>query len=194
MRGKIAVAACGGLLVAGVLASAAHAQAAGATVGVEGLNNNAPGVGCTYPATTGTAVGPCSVSASASGTTIDNYCREEVAVSAPPVGATVLRDGCSITLSGTLTVIRSTVGNADETAVYNCVGVGLGTLRYTPAPDSPGVGVSGPVVMTYANGVLTAEGVLFGLGPISVGEGSAVLIDPCGPEDLPHLFTAQMNL
>jgi hypothetical protein len=174
----------------------ATAQVAGATISVKWLARDGGDVNCSPPSSTGVALGSCSVSASASGTTVDNLCREEVAVSAPPVGNSVFRDGCSVSLTGSITAAMETVGDAGENVVYTCAGAGLGTLRYTPAPGSAGVGMSGPVVLTYEDGVLTAHGALINLSTVTVGEGNAIIEDPCGPDPvvLPHLFTGEINL
>ncbi len=87
-----------------------------------------------------------------------------------------------------------TAGQADETVVYTCAGAGFGTITYNPAAGSKGVSMSGPVVMTYKDGVLTAEGVLFNLSTITAGEVTATIVDPCGPDPLAHLFAGTILL
>ncbi len=181
--------------VAASLASPAHAQVAGATVGVVFANATGGSVDCDPPDSTGIdPLQTCPVGGLASGQIATNFCRETASASAPPVSFTVARAGCTVTLDGSVTGPVSTAGQSGETAVYTCFGVGLGTVSYEPAPGSPGPPMTGIVILTYVDGVLTAEGALFNLGPVTAGQITATIIDPCGPDALAHAFAGEINL
>lgn len=194
MRKELSLVFACALVAVALVPPPARAQIAGATAGVIWENPTGGAVNCNPPATTGAAVGTCTVSGSASNSHIFDYCQEFASASAPPVGATVTATGCSVSLSGRITAVMSTVGNADETAVHTCVGTGLGTLTYSPAPGSKGVSMSGPVLMTYKDGVLTFEGALINLSTITAGEATGTIIDPCGNDALAHPFAGKILL
>lgn len=196
MKRKLSIAFAGALLATSILSPVpAQAQIAGVTAGVIWENPTGGSVGCNPPASTSAPVlGTCSVSGSAGGGNVFNYCQEFASASAPPVGGTVTATGCSVSLSGTITAVMQTVGQTGETAVHTCVGAGLGTLTYTPAPGSAGVSMRGPVVMTYKDGVLTFEGALINLTTLTAGEATGTIVDPCGDDDLAHLFAGKIVL
>lgn len=191
-------------LVATAVATPARAQIAGVSVAVVFENINGATVDCDPP-TPGPKVGDisvrlgCDVSLTASGGSIPNRCQEAVSISAPPVQNGTAVTGCSVTVTGqlfgtsTATRITSDGDGGGIVAVQCSAPAGVGTATYSPSSLGGGVPMSGPVFLTYQNGIVTVAGALVNVTTISAGNIKATGIDPCGPDNLAHVFAGTIN-
>lgn len=198
-KSKCAVLAVTGLLSTAVCVSAAmpaNAQAS-VVVGVafENLTNGTT-VDCPFedPQSGGVVAGvvECSVTAHAEGGQIANHCREGASVRVDPVDVGAGSSGCSVVVGGTITVAYEGTGSSTGD-VYTCGGAGLGTATYSPSAQSVASSMTGPVLLSYDDGVLTVEGAMFNLGSVNVGHISAEGLDPCGGDNLAHPFAGVIS-
>lgn len=195
---RAAVIAVTGLVGASIGVSAAgRANAQAVVVGV--VFENLPdgtSVDCPFdvPQGGGTVAGvvECSVFAHAEGHEIQNHCVEGASVAVGPVDAGAGVSGCSVTVSGSITVAYTGAGTATGPA-YACGGAGLGTAEYTPASQGAGRPMSGPVLLSYDNGALTVDGAMVNLAGVTAGHIHADGFDPCGPDFLAHPFVGAIN-
>jgi hypothetical protein len=123
-----------------------------------------------------------------------------VSVSAPPVQNGTAVTGCSVTVEGdlfgssTATRVTSDGDGGGVVAVQCSAPAGLGTATYNPSSLGGGVPMTGPVFLTYENGVLTVAGALVSVTTtISAGNIKATGIDPCGPDSLAHVFAGTIH-
>ena len=191
-------------LAAGAVVTPARAQVAGASVGVVFENLDGATVDCDPP-TPGPKIGDmsarlgCDVSLTASGGQIQNRCQEAVSISAPPVQNGTAVTGCSVTVTGTLfgtstaTRVTSDGDGGGVVAVQCSAPAGVGTATYSPSGLGGGIPMSGPVLLTYANGVLTVAGALVNVSTVTAGNIKATGVDPCGPDNLAHPFAGTIN-
>ncbi|MDQ4126143.1 MAG: hypothetical protein M3134_11190 [Actinomycetota bacterium] len=93
-------------------------------------------------------------------------------------------------LSVAITTVEAEEG---ESYVHTCTGAGIGTATYSPAPSSAAVPISGPVLVTWVDGVITIKGALVNLGDISAGEINAEGFDLCGTALDPNPFAGRIN-
>lgn len=198
-RRKCAVLAVSGLIAAAAgvtTAVPANAQAA-VVVGVAFENLvDGTSVDCPFdvPQSGGVVTGvvECSVSAHAEGGQIQNHCREGASVRVNPVDFGAGSSGCAVSVSGTVLVAYEGTGTPAG-PVYTCGGAGLGEATYSPSAQGVASSMSGPVLLSYDDGVLSVEGAMFNLGSVNAGHISAEGFDPCGDDNLAHPFAGVIS-
>lgn len=189
-----AVGAAATTLVGAAVAPAANAQTASVPVGVVFVNVAGTSVSCPLPTSSGVHLRSCSLTATAAADKVPTgFCAETASVSVLPAHANVGGLGCGVTVSAVLSSVIATAETEGESHVHSCTGAGLGTATYSPAPSSAAAPMSGPVAVTWIDGVITIGGTMTDGSGVPAGQITAEGSDRCGAFDDPNPFSGTIN-